>query len=109
MAKNNHQDWLNKGPWYNISICLKFHGSRFEDFITREITDRYDIMCSLVAHNKMQPYYEDDEISLGDRELPKYATPKSLTELGATLNFIDIWLKLFLEIIALDVNHISML
>ena len=32
--KNNHQDWLNKGPWYNTSICLKLHGSMFEEFIT---------------------------------------------------------------------------
>ena len=30
MDVNNHQDWLNKGPWYNTSICLKLHGSRFE-------------------------------------------------------------------------------
>ena len=35
MNKTNHQDWLNKGPWYNISICSKLHGSRFDDFITQ--------------------------------------------------------------------------
>ena len=34
MDKNNHQDWLNKGPWYNAAICLRLYGSRFEDFIT---------------------------------------------------------------------------
>ena len=39
----------------------------FEDFITQEITDSYNLMCSLVAHDKMQPDYEDDESSLGDR------------------------------------------
>ena len=39
----------------------------FEDFITQAITDRYNIMCSLVSHDKMKPYYEDSEISLGDR------------------------------------------
>ena len=22
MEENNHQDWLNKGPWYKTSICL---------------------------------------------------------------------------------------
>ena len=32
-----------------------------------------------------------------DKSIPKHATPKTLKELGATLNFIDIWLKLFLE------------
>ena len=50
MDKNNHQDWLNKCPWYNTSICLKLHGSRFEDFITQARTDIYNLMCSLVAH-----------------------------------------------------------
>ena len=53
-------------------------------------------MCSLVTHDKMQPYYEDDESSLGDNSIPKYATPKALTTLGSAFNFIDIWLKLFL-------------
>ena len=44
MEENNHQDWLNKGPWYNTYIYLNFHGSRFEDFITQARTDRYNIM-----------------------------------------------------------------
>ena len=69
----------------------------FDDFITQARTDRYNIMCSLVAHDKMKTDYEDDESSLGYRSLPKYSTPKSLTALGDTLNFIDIWLKLFLD------------
>ena len=64
MDENNHQDLLNKGPWYNTSICLKLHGSMFENFITHARTDRYKCMCSLVAHDKMQANYEDDEISL---------------------------------------------
>ena len=51
--KNNHQDWLNKGPWYNKPICLKLYGSMFEDFITHARTDRYNIMYSLVAHDKI--------------------------------------------------------
>ena len=54
-------------------------------------------MCSLVAHDKIQPDYEDVEISLGDSSIPKDATPKSLKELCATLNFIDIWLNFFPE------------
>ena len=67
IEKNNHQDWLNKGPWYNTSICLNFHGSIFEDFITHVRTDRYNIMCSLVAHDKIQRAYGYDEISIGDK------------------------------------------
>ena len=101
MDENNQQDWLNKGPSYNTSICLRLHGSRFEDFITHAITDRYNLICSLVAHDKMQPNHEDDESSLGYGSITKYKTKKELTALGATLNFIDIWFKLFLD------NYIS--
>ena len=94
MNKTNHQYWLNKGPWYNTSICSKLHGSRFEDFITQARTDRYNLMCSLVAHDRLQLNYKDDEISIGDRAIPDDATIKILEELGATINFIDIWFKL---------------
>ena len=96
-TKKNHQDFLNRDPWCNTSICLKLHGSMFEDFITQARTDRYNLMCSLFANDKTQPNYEDDERILGYRSISKDATPKALTELCATLNFIDIWLKLFLD------------
>ena len=52
-------------------------------------------MCSLVAHDRMQDNEQDGEISLGDRETTKYATVKALNSLGATFNFIDIWLHNF--------------
>ena len=78
MDENNHQDWLNKGTWYNIDICLRLHGSMFADFLTHARTYRYNLICSLVAHDKIQPYYEDDEISIGDRPIPKNVTTESL-------------------------------
>ena len=61
----------NKGPWNNTSIYLKLHGSMCGDFISHEITDRYNLMCSLVAHDKIKPRYENYEISIGDRSIPK--------------------------------------
>ena len=94
---NNHQDWMNKGPWYNTSICLKLHGSIFEDFKTHARTDRYDLVCSLITHDKIQQNDENYEISIGDRSITKDATTKALKALYTTLNFIDIWLKLFLD------------
>ena len=69
----------------------------FEVFITHARTERYNLMCSLVAHNIIQPDYEDSESSIGDRSIPKNETTKELKALGATLNFIDIWLKLFVD------------
>ena len=95
MDESNNQDWLNKGLWYNTTICLRLHGSMFEYFITHAISDRYDFMCSLVAHDKIKTAYEYDESSIGDRSIPKNATTEALEALGATINFIDIWLKLF--------------
>ena len=65
--KSNHLDWLNKFPWYNRNICSKLHGSMFEGIITQERTDRYNLMCSLVVHDRLQLDYKDDEISIGDR------------------------------------------
>ena len=59
MDKTNHQCWLNKGPQYNTSICSKLHESKFEDFITQERTYRYNFMCSLASHDKLQLYYKD--------------------------------------------------
>ena len=51
-------------------------------------------MCSLVAHDGLKQDYEDDVSSIDDRAIPNDATIKTLEALGATFNFIDIWLKL---------------
>ena len=67
MDETNHQDWFNKGPWYNTSICSRLHGSRFKDFITQARTNRYNIMCSLVDHDRLQLDYKDYDSSIGDR------------------------------------------
>ena len=94
-TKNNHLDWLNKGPWYNKNICSKLHGINFEDFITQAKIDRYNLMCSLVAHDRLEQDYKDNENSFGDRAIPNDATIKTLESLGATFNFIDICHKHF--------------
>ena len=54
-------------------------------------------MCYLVARDRLQPDYEDDVISIGDRTIPNDVTIKTLESLGATFNFIDIWLKILRE------------
>ena len=70
MDKNNHQDWLNKGPWYNRSICLKLHGSTFEYFITHARTYRLlidmtsNFSSSLIKRNSnMENSLNNDSIS----------------------------------------------
>ena len=54
-------------------------------------------MCSLVAHDRLEPYYKDDEISIGDRAILNDETTKTLESLGDIFNFIDIWLELLRE------------
>ena len=66
-TNRNHLDWFDTGPWYNKNICSRLHGITFEDFITQARTDRYNIMCSLVAHDRLQDDYKDDESSIGYR------------------------------------------
>ena len=54
-------------------------------------------MYSLVAHDRLQPDYEDDVISICDISIPNDATIKTLEALGITFNFIDIWIKFLSE------------
>ena len=74
IGESNHQSWLNKFPWYNTAICSRLHGIIFEDFKTHTRTNRYNLTCSLVARDKNQPPYEDEERSLVDKILTKRVT-----------------------------------
>ena len=109
MENNNHQDWLNNGPWYNTYISSKLRRRRFEDFITQTRTYRYNLMCSLVVHDKLEIDYKKDESSIGDREIPDNATTKTLEALGFTISFIYIWLKFFCENFNAIYDAVSML
>ena len=51
MDKHNSQ-CTTGGPWYNTYICKKLHGKLFEGFIRSARTARYNIMCSIDAHEK---------------------------------------------------------
>ena len=54
-------------------------------------------MCYLVSHDKLQLDYEDNKNSIGDRSIPDNAKTKALKLLGATIDFIYIWLNFFLK------------
>ena len=66
----NHLDCLNNGPWYNKNICSKLYGTKFGDFITQARTYQYNIMCYLVAYDRLQTYYKEFERTIGDRAIP---------------------------------------
>ena len=52
MEKQN-SEWMTVGTWYNTSICKELHGNVLEGFIRNAITERYNIMCSIDAHDKL--------------------------------------------------------
>ena len=96
-TNSKKSNWFDTGPWHNKNICSKLYETTFEGFITQARTYRYNIMCSLVAHDRMQDNKQDDESSIGDRVIPNYATVKELKSLGATFNFIDTWIHNFCD------------
>ena len=52
MDKHNPY-WITGVTWYNTCICKKLHGKLFEEFIRNARTDRYNLMCSIDAHEKI--------------------------------------------------------
>ena len=73
MDKHNSK-WMTGGPWYNTYICNKLHGNVLEVFIRNARTDRYNIMCSIDAHEKEHQKYCDDGRSVGVFPLPSNST-----------------------------------
>ena len=75
------------------NILKKRHEIVFDEFIRNERTDRYNLMCSISAHEKQKPpsfYYG---ISSCGNALPVKSTTEVLLSLSATTNFIDCWLQ----------------
>ena len=68
MDKHN-SCWITDGTWYNTSISKKLHGNVFEEFIRNARTDRYNIMCSVDAHEK-NPSEHDDGSNGDGYQLP---------------------------------------
>ena len=50
--QNNCPYWILNSPWYNTTICSKLHGLVFEDYFTTSKRDKYNLMCSIEAHEK---------------------------------------------------------
>ena len=73
MDKHNI-DCITGGPWYNTSICKKLHGKVFEEFMRNSITDRYNLICSIDAHEKHQSWSIDGGSRGGGNALPSNST-----------------------------------
>ena len=69
---------LTNGPWYNTYICKKLHGTVFEKYIRNSRTERYNLMCSIDAHDKQQTSHVDDGSSGGGKSIPPNSTTEAL-------------------------------
>ena len=50
----------------------------FEDYFRNAVTNRYNIICYITAHDKLLPTYVDDASSGGGREITKNTTTAAL-------------------------------
>ena len=66
----NDPNWMTGGPWYNTYIFKTLHRTVFEEFIKNARTDKYNIICSIDAHEKQYPSSFDDVSSGGGYKLP---------------------------------------
>ena len=46
--------WILNGTWYNTMECPLLHGLVFEEFVTTDKHDKYNLMCSIEAHKKAE-------------------------------------------------------
>ena len=73
----------------------------FEEYFTTSKRDKYNILCSIEAHEKNQKSVNkhkpinDKKSSGGDKPLSPNSTEESLKIFCLTLNFTDSWLKQF--------------
>ena len=54
MDKHN-PNLMTGGPCYNTYICKNYMEEGLKNLIKNERTDRYNIMCSIDAHEKEHP------------------------------------------------------
>ena len=81
---------MTGGTWYNTHIFKTINGTLFEEFIRNSRIERYNLMCSIDAHDKHKPSSFDDGSSGGGRALPSNSMTEALVSLSVT---IDFWLK----------------
>ena len=50
--KENNPDWVYKGPLYNTEIYSKLHGTVFEENMSADRIDRYNIISSITENDE---------------------------------------------------------
>ena len=70
----HNTDRITEGPWYNTSIWTKLHWTSFENYIRNEITDRYNLMCSIDSNEKQKTSSIYEIRNVGDNVLPSNLT-----------------------------------
>ena len=45
--------WMDKSPWYNITILTKLNGQIFKDYFRTVCKDMYELMCAVYVYAKI--------------------------------------------------------
>ena len=73
-------------------IFAKIHVKVFEAFIRNARTDRYNLMCSIDAHEKNAPE-KYDGINIGRNPIRLNSTTEAIVSLSVTIEFIGCWMR----------------
>ena len=93
--QHNCTSWILNIPWYNTTICSRWHGLLFGDYVKTARHDQYNLMCSIEADEREKKYINDESSSGVGIPLPINSTKNSLISFVVTINFIDSWIKSF--------------
>ena len=91
--------WIEKGTWYNTTICTKLNGQRSEDYFKTRYKYRYNLMCYVYAYDKENAPMTNDASSGGGIPMPSTSYKKHFTHLFIQSNLLKYWLQCF------DVNY----
>ena len=98
--------WVLNVPWYNTKVCPGLHDSLFEDYVTTNRKDRYNLFCSIEAHERYHKTINYDASSGGGIPIPYNSKKDVLVSFGLPLNFIESWIKSFKTIFMRKNNNI---
>ena len=61
--------YMDKGPWYNTTICTKLNGQIFKDYLKTGRKDRYELICGDYEYGRQNVSINDDTSSGGGRPM----------------------------------------
>ena len=65
----------------------------YEKYIKNEVTEKYNLICSIDSHEKQKSSCVDDGRSSSRKSIPFNSKKEAIYSLGVAFDFIYCWLK----------------